>query len=97
MPPENFKLSDSKFYIDGKEVPCEIVSIETIDSSENDIDDFGLHFNPEKETSLTFELSNINDVAMLQLAGVWDILKWYQKLWIKTKCVFKNIRKYKEK
>lgn len=89
MPPDNSKFENAKFYIDGKEIPCEIVSIENLDYT-NDIDDFGLHFNPEKEATLSCSINKFSFISYLKLIGYWDYLEWYRKLWIRIGCLLKR-------
>lgn len=90
MPPDNSKFENAKFYIDGKEIPCEIVSVD-IAKNLNDIDDFGLHFDPEKETTLSCSISKFSFISYLKLIGYWNYLEWYRKLWIRIGCLL-NIR-----
>lgn len=79
MLPKDCNISKANIYINGKEIPCEICEINTIDNL-NDIDDFGLHFNPYKDVSLSLENCKFNNKQILILTGVWSIMKWYQKL-----------------
>ena len=80
MPPDNSKFKSTKTYINGKEISCEIYEFDNLDYI-NDIDDFGLHFDPaEKEIALSFQL-DMNFVEFAKLLGIWDKLRWYQKLW----------------
>jgi hypothetical protein len=77
-------------YINGKKIPCEICEIKTV-GIPKDIDDFELHFNPNKEVSLSLENCKFNNKQILILTRVWGIMKWYQKLrviildWLKSK------------
>lgn len=89
MPPDNSKFKDAKFYIDGKEIPCEIHEVKDLDYS-NDIDNFGLHFNPE-ETNLSLHFqSKLSSVWYAKLLGIWDRLNWYQKLWLRIISLFRR-------
>jgi hypothetical protein len=81
MPPEDFNTSNTKIYFNGKEIPCKTYVFQVKDIS-NDIDDFGTHFNQNHETTFTCSLSKVNVRNFSKLIGVWDNLKWYQKLWI---------------
>lgn len=89
MPTGSNEFENPKFYIDGKEIPCEIHNVDTvIYNPDNDIDDFGLHFDPdEKIISLTCK-NKLNSVLFAKLLGVWDLLRWYQKLWIRFTDLF---------
>jgi hypothetical protein len=98
VPFKKLETTNSNFYIDGKKIPCGIAEVKTISNPKNDIDDFELPFNLEKETSFACELSDFDTVSILKIVGVWEILKWYQKLQIKTKCILKiNQKKYRRK
>jgi hypothetical protein len=90
MPPKDCKFKPTKFYINGKEIPCEIHNIETT-TVHDDIDDFGLHFNPNKEVSLSLESCKFSSKQFSKLFGIWDTLKWHQKLRIIISDWFKRI------
>ena len=83
----NYNFKNTKIYIDGKEVPCETYEIEDLEYN-NDIDDFGLHFNPDEEDVLLTFQSKINSLLYTKIIGIWDELKWYQKLWIRIISLF---------
>ena len=89
MPPDNSKFKDAKFYIDGKEIPCEIHEVENLNYT-NDIDDFGLHFNPKKEATLNLSVNRFFFIKYLKLIGYWESLEWYRKLWIWIGCLLKT-------
>ncbi len=58
----------------------------------DDIDDFGLHFNPEKEASVTIDLSYINSKIIWKMFGLWEQLKWYEKLWLNIYSWFQDLK-----
>jgi len=92
MPPKDglVDLSNYKIAINGKEMPCELKEF-TIDDEKkiDDIDDFGLRNNSFNKCSFQVSMDKRNQIKLLKIIGIWETLKWYQKLWINIQCVFK--------
>ena len=80
----NYNFKNTKFCINGEEIPCEIKSVNITEGLDDisDVDDFGLHFNSNEEATLTVK-TKLTNVQAWKIIGEWDKLRWYQKLWIR--------------
>jgi hypothetical protein len=92
MPPKDYNISNPKPYMNGKEIPFIVNNIKIM-TDFNDNEDSSIHFNPEKETSLTFESCKFSSKQFSKLFGIWEKLKWHQKLRIIISDWFKLLNK----